>query len=503
MTYAPSGWEPIQLGDVVGVVRSREKPQDHPHLSFIGMQNVEAHTMRLLSTVPAASMKSSAVHFQRGDVLYGRLRPYLNKVLVAHDEGLASAEFIPLTASAGVDPRFICYRLNAADFVSFASRLNEGDRPRVDFQQIAKFAFALPPTAEQARIIKELDSCLSRLSVAKTGLDQVRVGLARYRASVLHAAFSGHLVPTEARIAREAGREYEPADALLSQVLRERRRRWEQRELERLKAADRTPTSDAWKQRYKEPIVPKQSAALPEGWCWATWSQVGLSQNGRAFPSKAYSASGIKLLRPGNLHASGRVDWTAKNTRRLPERWAEDYATYIVGPNELVMNLTAQSLADDFLGRVCLTGEGERCLLNQRIARLVPIIVEPRFLLWLFMSPLFRRFVGSLNTGSLIQHMFTRQLDVFQLPLPPIAEQQRISLEIERHMSLAEAVERSIQDNHVRLDHLRQAVLQWAFSGRLTDQNPKDEPAIDLLGRIAAEREVSTRSGHRRPKRRR
>ena len=50
------------------------------------MEHVEAHSMRLLGTVPASGRKSSAVHFQAGDVLYGRLRPYLNKVLLARFE---------------------------------------------------------------------------------------------------------------------------------------------------------------------------------------------------------------------------------------------------------------------------------------------------------------------------------------------------------------------------------------------------------------------------------
>jgi type I restriction enzyme S subunit len=89
----------------------------------------------------------------------------------------------------------------------------------------------------------------------------------------------------------------------------------------------------------------------------------------------------------------------------MPEKWAADYPGHLIGPDELVINLTAQSLADEFLGRVCLTSPGEHCLLNQRIARLTPVLLPPRFLLCVFKSPWFRKFVASLNTGSLIQHM--------------------------------------------------------------------------------------------------
>lgn len=352
----------------------------------------------------------------------------------------------------------------------------------------------LPPLGEQQRIVDSIETEFTKLDAAVAGLEHVQANLKRYRASVLKAAVEGRLVPTEADLARQQGRTYEPAKVLLDRILAERRRCWEDAELERLKAKGKAPSDDRWKVKYKEPAVPETEdlPELPEGWCWVTWSQIGFSQNGRAFPSKEYQDEGVKLLRPGNLHVSGRVDWTEKNTRRLPESWAIEYPGFTVGTNELVMNLTAQSLADEFLGRICLTGSNERCLLNQRIARLTPIVVRPSFVLWLFRSPWFRRFVDSLNTGSLIQHMFTSQLDEFPLPLPPLGEQDRMVAEVERLMSHGEDVERVAAENETRCGHLRQSILKWAFEGRLVDQDPKEEPATSLLARI---REPQERQG--------
>jgi type I restriction enzyme S subunit len=59
-----SGLEVLPLGEVVKPTRPRVKPSDFPDLPFIGMEHVEAHSMKLLGTVPAATMKSSAVHFK-------------------------------------------------------------------------------------------------------------------------------------------------------------------------------------------------------------------------------------------------------------------------------------------------------------------------------------------------------------------------------------------------------------------------------------------------------
>lgn len=226
-----------------------------------------------------------------------------------------------------------------------------------------------------------------------------------------------------------------------------------------------------------------------EVWPRKRWAEVGSSKNGRAFPSGDYSDDGLRLLRPGNLHASGRVEWTQANTRHLPERYAADFPTYLLGSNELVINLTAQSLKDEFLGRVCLTSEGERCLLNQRIACLSPgSDIVPRFLLYALKAPRFRRFVDSLNTGSLIQHMFTRQIGEYEVPVPSRDEQLAAIETAERELSILDEVERALDGASVKSDLLRRSTLDAAFSGRLVPQDPSEEPASELIARTNAER---------------
>jgi len=128
------------------------------------------------------------------------------------------------------------------------------------------------------------------------------------------------------------------------------------------------------------------------------------------------------------------------------------------------MNLTAQSLRDEFLGRVCLTAKGEECLLNQRLARLTPILISPEFALYLLKAWHFRRFVDKLNTGSLIQHMFTSQLSEFTFPLPPFAEQSRIVAEVERRLSVANEVDVELSVNLRRATRLQQSILQKVFN---------------------------------------
>ena len=120
----------------------------------------------------------------------------------------------------------------------------------------------LPPFPEQRRIVAEIEKQFTRLDAAVAALRRTRANLKRYRASVLHAACSGELVPTEAELARAEGREYEPADVLLERILAERRARWEAQEKRRGK--------------YQEPAAPDTSdlPTLPEGWVWVTLGQI-------------------------------------------------------------------------------------------------------------------------------------------------------------------------------------------------------------------------------------
>ena len=192
----PATWDVRPLGKVVRPTRPRIKPSEKPDLPFIGMENIEAHTMKLLGTVPAGTMKSSAVHFQPDDVLYGRLRPYLNKVYRPNFEGLCSAEFIVFPKTEGISSRYLQYFLNSFSFASYATHLNAGDRPRVDFEQLSPYPFPVAPYEQQKCIVAEIEKQFSRLDEAVANLKRVKANLKRYKASVLKAAVEGELAPT-------------------------------------------------------------------------------------------------------------------------------------------------------------------------------------------------------------------------------------------------------------------------------------------------------------------
>jgi type I restriction enzyme, S subunit len=215
------------------------------------------------------------------------------------------------------------------------------------------------------------------------------------------------------------------------------------------------------------------------------WREVGSTLSGRAFPSSAYQDDGVPLVRPGNLAPTGRVVWGHSATRYLPAKFAQENHKYLIEGRALLMNLTAQSLADDFLGRVCLSSSEDRFLLNQRIAVLSSPVASADYLSWVFRSPEFRRFVASANTGSLIQHISTKALNDFAFPLPDSQGQRAVVAELEKAASTARHVGAAVTGVLPRSSLLRRSVLKAAFEGRLVDGAAPGDPVDTLVEAIA------------------
>ena len=264
----PEGWVISTLADITMPRGVKLRPSEMGDAPFIGLENVEAHTMRLLAVGRTSDIKSSGSYFSQGDVLYGKLRPYLNKVYMPDFEGLASGEFIVFPRQESLVNSYLKYFLNQIEFVSFATRLNTGDRPRVDFSQLAEYPIPLPPLGEQRRIVAEIEKQFTRLDASVAALKRVQANLKRYRAAVLKTACEGSLVPTEAELARAEDRSYESATVLLERILAERRARWEAQEKRRGK--------------YKEPQPPDTvRSTRPTGRMGVGHSKSNLTSKGR------------------------------------------------------------------------------------------------------------------------------------------------------------------------------------------------------------------------------
>ncbi|HHY3011327.1 TPA: restriction endonuclease subunit S [Enterobacter ludwigii] len=172
---------------------------------------------------------------------------------------------------------------------------------------------------------------------------------------------------------------------------------------------------------YQETVI----GMIPKEWSLQPLSSIAYYQHGRPFPSSDYTDEGIFLLRPGNLDHNGFVRFDEGHSIKIPYHWEELEPNYVVRYGDILMNLTAQSLDDEFLGRVCINLEKTKSLLNQRIARFSTNKIEHEFLYWLLRSRQFRKQIDRTSQGTKVQHLYNRDLNRIVLGIPSCAEEQR------------------------------------------------------------------------------
>lgn len=351
---------------------------------------------------------------------------------------------------------------------------------------IQEIPLPLPPLEEQERVADTLDSYLSRLDAGVQSLAGAKARLRAYRASVLKAAVEGRLVPTEAELAGKDGRSYEPAGVLLERILKERRRRWEQAELAKMKTAGRTPRDDRWKAKYEEPAqaATGKLPSLPEGWLWATLEQLIIEPlaNGKSVPD----GSGFPVLRLTSIRA-GRVVLHQRKTGD----WGDlDPRGYVLRRGDLLIVRGNGSI--HLVGRAGLvTEDADDVAYPDTLirARIHSTSLLPELLAYIWDSPPVRKHLESrAKTTAGIHKVNQSDLAQTSVPLPPLVEQHRILEEIDRLLSVSNATNAQVASTSVRTSRLRQAVLAWAFEGKLVDQDTGDAPADVLLVRIRSER---------------
>ena len=346
----------------------------------------------------------------------------------------------------------------------------------------------IPPRPEQDRIVAEIEKQLARLDAAVAALKRAQANLKRYRAAVIKAAVECRLVPTEADLARREGRSYEPASELLKRILAQRRSRWEAAQLANstakpVKRDERSPS------RYAEPIAPPYNATSrsPEGWTEATVEQVSsLVQYGSSAKTKE-KVEGVPVLRMGNITSDGRLDLA--ELKYLPANH-DEFPELLLEPGDLLFNRTNSA---ELVGKSAVYGGAPvPCSFASYLIRVKALPgCDPRYLALCINSHLGRNWIKSVVSQQVGQaNVNGTKLQTFAFPLPPASEQGRIMNEVDRTLSVVEEQDLIVQKDLLRAERLRQAILKRAFEGKLVPQDPADEPASILLGRIRAEREA-------------
>jgi type I restriction enzyme S subunit len=187
-------WKSVKLGTVTQKISIKISPKDHPDVKFIGMDCIMPHTLTTKFTYKFGEFKSDGNSFLKDDVLYGRMRPYLNKVYKAEYSGACSGEFIVMRSLPKLDPDYLKYNLHSMEFVQFTNGKTSGDRPRISYDEISRYRILLPSIDTQRFIVNEIERKFSVIDQVTEAANKILVELNLLRHSILKKAYRGTLV---------------------------------------------------------------------------------------------------------------------------------------------------------------------------------------------------------------------------------------------------------------------------------------------------------------------
>jgi len=177
----PKTWQVVSIGDVCQQRNEIVQPSMNNKEPFVGLEHIASGETRLQKFAQSADVKSAKFRFYAGDILYGKLRPYLDKAVIAIFNGICSTDLLVLTPKENVVKEFLIYVLHSNDFIKYAIATTTGtNHPRTSWSAISKFKFGLPEYLEQqkiADILLTVDEAIQKTNeiIAKT--ERLKKGL--------------------------------------------------------------------------------------------------------------------------------------------------------------------------------------------------------------------------------------------------------------------------------------------------------------------------------------
>ncbi len=443
----PSNWIWTRLGEITNFGATEKLEQIPDDMWVLDLEDIEKDTSKLHQKFKFFERRSLSDKnsFHTGDVLYGKLRPYLNKVIVADEPGVCTTEILPIRCYSNFDSGYLKNVLKSPSFVNYVNARSYGMKmPRLGTEDGRKAVFPLPPLAEQHRIVAKVDELmalcdqleaqhnnaadaheqlvshlLSTLTQSQDAADfnanwqriathfdtlfTTESSIDALKQTLLQLAVMGKLVPQDPND--------EPASELLKRIQGARAK---------LVAEEKIS-----KEKLQTVIgVNEKPFTCPIGWEWVRLKDVAVVLSGNAFRSEDFNENGgVKVIKITNAGVNELID----SDDYLPEDFSSKYSEFTVREGDLLLAMTRPYISTGLkISRCPKSYDG--ALLNQRVAAIRSDENILNDFVYLYMrSPLVLAiYQDRFGSSGLQPNLKISDVTDLQIPLPPKAEQERI-----------------------------------------------------------------------------
>lgn len=440
--------------------------------------------------VPFCKIKETEIDrylLEDGDIVFARTGATVGKSFLIRGEipkSIFASYLIRINLSSEICPEFVFLFFQSHDYWQQISEGQVGiGQPNVNGSKLSQLKIPIPPASEQKRIVSKIEELFTKLDAGEAELKKAKQQIKLYKKSILKSAVEGKLTEEWRKDHQD---KIEPSSVLLEKILKERKGKWEEDQLKQMEEKGIVPKNEKWKKKYPKPNEVNNSSLpdLPQKWKWVTYNQVGLWIGGGT-PSK----------RNLSFWNDGQIPWVSPKDMKS---W--NIETSLQKITQEAINLSsAKLISKGAILFVVRSGILRRTLpvalsnvdvtVNQDLRALSPVTsIDKDYLLTTAKAfgESIRQFCA--KDGTTVESIEVPLLQEYPIPLPSLLEQKAIVKEVEKHLSIAEEVEATIEVELKKSKSLKQSILKKAFSGKLVPQNLNDEPASSLIEKIKKEK---------------
>jgi type I restriction enzyme S subunit len=486
----PDTWKWCRLGQVTsyGSTDKAEYSDVNSETWVLELEDIEKETSRLLSKVRAKDRKflSSKNQFVRGQVLYGKLRPYLDKVVIADEGGVCTTEIIPILPFEGILSEYLRWYLKCPFFKSYANNSTHGmNLPRLGTEPARLALFAFPPVEEQKRIVAKVDelmalcdkleaqqqererrfpvlsrACHARfvesptLANLKAIFDEVEsVSTEDLRKTILTLAVQGKLVSQDAN------------DGTGEELL------------DRIKKVGK-------RKEYSSIRSSEAFFEAPKSWSWERLGNIAFSSDSGWSPR---CDSGPRTENAWGVLKVSAVSWgkyLPQENKALPSNLEGRPDCEVMDGDFL---LSRANTAELVARSVIVDKTPPRLMMSDKIVRFqIPEEIDKFFLNLVNLSEWARDYYArnASGTSSSMKNVSRQVMCELPVPIPPLAEQRRIVAKVDQLMALIDKLE----EQQARKAKIAEAFAQAAVSAitgtEIKEPEKMKAPKTELVSRL-------------------